>query len=128
MRPGSRKRVVRPGLSRGEASRLVEGSDGGRLGRPRDEEASDPAVWHWRERERPGASVIWQTVAVVFLGFAFAATLAALTLTGSMHVRASELWISAVGFAFLAVACFLAHWDVNRGRRSRDVEIEEARG
>jgi membrane protein implicated in regulation of membrane protease activity len=64
-------------------------------------------------------------VAVVFLGFAFATTLAALTLADGMHARASELWIGAVAFALLAIACFVAHWDVNRGRKSRDVEIEE---
>jgi hypothetical protein len=65
-------------------------------------------------------------VAVVFLGFAFATALAALSLADSMHTRASELWIGAVAFTLLAIACFVAHWDVNRGRKSRDVVIEES--
>lgn len=81
-------------------------------------------VTHWRERERPGPSVVWQTVAIVFVGFAFAAGIGALTVPPDAAVRVSELWISAAAFATLALACFLAHWDVNRGRRHREYETE----
>jgi hypothetical protein len=95
----------------------------------RDESPSEPpVVWHRREREKPAASVIWQTVGILSAGFAFAAALAALTIAESVRVTAAELWIATAGFAILAATCFLAHWDVNRGRRSRDIEVEEAFG
>jgi hypothetical protein len=64
-------------------------------------------------------------MAIVFLGFAFAAAIGALTVPDEIAVRPSELSISAVAFAALATVCFLAHWDVNRGRRSKWYETEE---
>jgi membrane protein implicated in regulation of membrane protease activity len=78
-----------------------------------------------RERERPGPSVIWQTLAVTFGGFAFAAALGALTIAGKAAVRPGELWVAAAGFFLAAVLCLAAHRDVNRGRKSRWIEVEE---
>ncbi|HEX6781466.1 MAG TPA: hypothetical protein VF125_05480 [Solirubrobacterales bacterium] len=78
-----------------------------------------------RESEKPEPSVIWQTLGIVFAGFAFAACLAALTLAGEGAVRASELVIGAGGFCLAALLCFAAHHDVNRGRRSKCIEVEE---
>jgi hypothetical protein len=69
--------------------------------------------------------VVWQTLGVVFGGFAFATGLAALTLSPRLAVRSVDLWIAAAGFALAAVLCFAAHRDVNRGRRSRWIELEE---
>lgn len=82
-------------------------------------------VRYWREREQPEPTNVWQTVGIVFLGFAFATGIGALTIPNGMAVRPSELTISAVAFAALATACFLADWDVNRGRRSKRYETEE---
>ena len=96
--------------------------------RQSDDRDSPETVRHWREREKPEPSFIWQTTAVVFLGFAFAAAMGALTVPDEMAVRPSELSISAVAFLVLAIVCFLAHWDVNRGRTSRRYETKEVPG
>ena len=78
-----------------------------------------------RECERPEPSVIWQTLAVSFGGFAIAAALAALTIAGEAAVRPAELWVAAAGFSLAAVLCLAAHRDVNRGRKSKWIEVEE---
>lgn len=78
-----------------------------------------------RERERPEPSVVWQTLGVAFAGFAFASGLTALTISRKLAVRPLDLWIAAAGFALAAALCFVAHRDVNRGRRSRWTEREE---
>lgn len=78
-----------------------------------------------RERERPEPSVLWQTLGVAFVGFALATGLAALSISGRSPVRPVDLWIAAAGLVLAAVLCFAAHRDVNRGRRSRWIELEE---
>lgn len=78
-----------------------------------------------RERERPEPSVVWQTLGVTFAGFAFASGLAALTLPGQLALRPVDFWIAMAGFVLAAVLCFAAHRDVNRGRRSKWIELEE---
>ena len=78
-----------------------------------------------REQERPEPSVVWQTLGVTFGGFAFTAGLAAVTLAGRMSVRSIDLWVAAGGLLLAAALCFAAHRDVNRGRRSRWIELEE---
>jgi hypothetical protein len=78
-----------------------------------------------RERERPEPSVVWQTFGVAFGGIAFAASLAALTIARRTAIRPIDLWIAAAGLLLAAVLCFAAHRDVNRGRRSRWIELEE---
>jgi hypothetical protein len=81
-----------------------------------------------RERERPEPSVVWQTLGITFLSFAFAVGLAALTIAKHAVVRPIELWIAAAGLALAGALCFAAHHDVNRGRKSRLVEVEELSG
>jgi hypothetical protein len=78
-----------------------------------------------RERERPEPSVVWQTLGVAFGGFAFTAGLAAATFAGRTSVRSVDLWIVTGAFILAAVLCFAAHRDVNRGRKSRWIELEE---
>ncbi|MGN6216719.1 MAG: hypothetical protein ACTHN7_07160 [Solirubrobacterales bacterium] len=78
-----------------------------------------------RERETPEPSVVWQTFGVAFGGFAFATGIAALTVAGHTAVRPMDLWIVTAGLVLAAVLCFAAHRDVNRGRRSRWIELEE---
>jgi uncharacterized membrane protein YkvI len=78
-----------------------------------------------REFERPEPSVVWQTLAITFAGFGFSAVLGALTIAGEETVGRGELWVGAAGFLLATVLCFAAHLDVNRGRRSKWVEVEE---
>lgn len=79
----------------------------------------------FREREQPGPSVVWQTLGIAFCGFAFTAGIAALTISNQVTALPGELWVAAAGLALAAVLCFAAHHDVNRGRKSRCIELEE---
>ncbi|HYP56178.1 MAG TPA: hypothetical protein VEQ41_07760 [Solirubrobacterales bacterium] len=78
-----------------------------------------------RERDEPAPSHIWQVLSGNFAAFSFAVGLAALTLADNLGVRASELWLSSAFLAVLAVVCGFAHWDANRGRRTRSRRVEE---
>jgi hypothetical protein len=84
-----------------------------------------PRVRRWREREELEPSAVWQTVAILFLGCAFGAGVAALTVASDAGIGPAELWIFTGAFLALALTCFLAHWDVNRGRRVKEYETEE---
>jgi membrane protein implicated in regulation of membrane protease activity len=68
---------------------------------------------------------VWQTIAILFAGFAFAAGFGALTVSGDAAIKPAVLWVLTSAFVALAATCFLAHWDVNRGRRTRQYETEE---
>lgn len=85
----------------------------------------DGKIRHWRERERPEPTVVWQTLTITFVSFAFGAGVAALTVPGDAVVRPSELWIACAGFILAAALCLAAHRDVNRGRKSKEYEVEE---
>jgi hypothetical protein len=69
--------------------------------------------------------VIWQTLAIAFASFSFATGLGALTVSDDVAVESTELWVAAAGFLLAATLCLAAHRDVNKGRRSRRVEVEE---
>jgi len=58
------------------------------------------------------------------MAFAIGTGVAALTLADDVAIRPAELWIATGGLFALAVTCFVAHLDVNRGRRSREYVIE----
>lgn len=88
-------------------------------------QASPSSQKRIRERETPQPSVVWQTLAITFTSFAFAAALAALTISDAAAVGPSELWVAAAGLLLAAALSFAAHRDVNRGRRSKWVEVEE---
>jgi hypothetical protein len=64
-------------------------------------------------------------MAIAFASFAFAAGLAALTVADGASLRPSELWIGAALLLLCAALCGAAHIDVNRGRTSKEREIEE---
>jgi hypothetical protein len=81
-----------------------------------------------REREQPEPSEGWLAWAVGFLFAAVSAGISALGLSTDVALRPSELWIIAGGLLLAAALCFRAHWDVNRGRRVREWEIEEKPG
>lgn len=108
------KRLSRPGLGSGSSWRGQNAASD-----------SDSRVRRWRKRDRPEPSVVWQTVAILFLGFAFATGAGALMVSKDAAIKPVELWILTGAFFALAITCFLAHWDVNRGRRSKQYETEE---
>jgi hypothetical protein len=78
-----------------------------------------------RERERPEPSVVWQTVAIFLSGAGLAAGLGALTLSEGAMITRGQLWLLTGAFVTWAATCFLAHWDVNRGRKIKRREVEE---
>lgn len=78
-----------------------------------------------RERERPEPSSVWLSGAFAFITCAVGTIIAALTLSAGAVVRPSELWIATGGLGLAGTLCLAAHWDVNRGRRAREREIEE---
>jgi hypothetical protein len=78
-----------------------------------------------REREQPEPSVVWQTVAIFLLGGALTAAFGALMLSEGATVTRGELWVASGTFLAWAATCFLAHWDVNRGRKIKRREVEE---
>lgn len=43
-------------------------------------------------------------------------------------MRPAELWIITAGLLLAASLCFIAHWDVNRGRKIKEREIKERPG
>lgn len=81
-----------------------------------------------RERDRPEPSNVWQTGAFAFLTCAIGTVIAALTLSADAALRPSDLLIASGGLLVAAALCFAAHWDVNRGRRTKQREIEELSG
>jgi len=80
-----------------------------------------------REREIPRVSSVWQNAGFATIALAASVALAASTVPESVAISAAVLWTAATALAVLAGACFLAHWDVNRGRKVRHSEIEEER-
>ncbi|HET7506740.1 MAG TPA: hypothetical protein VFJ53_00125 [Solirubrobacterales bacterium] len=80
---------------------------------------------HIQEREQPNASEVWLVFATGFLFCAVGASLSAATLSREVAMRPSELWITTGGLALAAALCFLAHWDVNRGRKVKKREVKE---
>lgn len=79
----------------------------------------------WRERERPAPSTIWQTVGVTALFSAVGTAIAALTVAPGAPVSRRELWIVTSALVVWGVTLLIAHWEVNRGRSSRQYEREE---
>jgi len=75
--------------------------------------------------ERPEPSGVWLAAAFACLSCAAAVVIAVLTLAPDAPVRSSELLIVAVSLIVIAVLCFLAHWDSNRGRRPRRYEVKD---
>lgn len=87
--------------------------------------ASGSRIRRIREREQPEPSVVWQTVAIFLLGGALAAGLGALMLSEGAMITHAELWALTGLFLAWAATCFLAQWDVNRGRKIKRREVEE---
>jgi membrane protein implicated in regulation of membrane protease activity len=90
--------------------------------------AGNSRTVHIREREQPEPSVVWQAVAIFLLGTALAAGMSALMVSKGAIITGKELWFLSGAFIVWAATCFLAHWDVNRGRKIKTRQIEEVSG
>ncbi len=75
------------------------------------------------ERERPEPSTIWRGAGGVFFSITAGATLTAIAASEGSVPEVPLSWVVAAASAALAVVCVLAHWDVNRGRRTKRTEI-----
>jgi hypothetical protein len=101
------------------------GSGDSRRASPIADDASSGRMRQIRERERPEPSSVWLNGAFTFVTFAVGAVTAALTLSADAAIQPSELWVASGAFVFAAALCLVAHWDVNRGRKTKQREIEE---
>ncbi|HEU4944690.1 MAG TPA: PucC family protein [Solirubrobacterales bacterium] len=60
----------------------------------------------------------------MFVGIAVAMAITAATLSADTPITKSQLaWIVTALCVALAVLCFLSHWDTNRGRKRKTIEI-----
>ncbi len=80
-----------------------------------------------RVRLIPEASSIWLVVAVTLVGIAASAAFFASTLADDAPITKSALgWAIAAVLVAFAIGCLLAHFDVNRGRKSKTFEIVDS--
>jgi hypothetical protein len=91
----------------------------------RDGSEGKRSIRRWRDWERPAPSTVWQAVGIAVLFSALGTAIAALTVSGGAPFSSRELWGITAFLVIWATTMFLAHWDVNRGRRSRHYEREE---
>jgi hypothetical protein len=80
-------------------------------------------------RELPEPSTAWRGAGAVLVGIAVGVAIFAATLSENAPIsKATLAWIAAGLCLALALLCFLSHWDSNRGRKGKMVEIvdEEA--
>jgi hypothetical protein len=68
------------------------------------------------------------TAGFFFLSIVVSSATSSLTLSEGSAVSPSTFRIVAATMFFSAALCFLAHWDVNRGRRIRVYDVEEDDG
>jgi predicted benzoate:H+ symporter BenE len=81
-----------------------------------------------RIRELPEPSTAWRGAGAVLIGIAVGVAIFAATLSEAAPVTKSALaWIVAGLCLAMAVLCFVSHWDSNRGRRGKMVEIVDER-
>lgn len=80
------------------------------------------------KREQPEPSTAWLAAAFALLSCAAATLVTSLTLSEGAAIQPSELLITAVSLAAMGMLCLLAHWDANRGRRSKRYLVKESPG
>jgi predicted MFS family arabinose efflux permease len=75
-------------------------------------------------RELPEPSTAWRGAGAALIGIAVGTAIFAATLSEDAPIsKAALAWIAAGLCLALAILCFLSHWDSNRGRRGKVVEI-----
>ncbi len=80
-------------------------------------------------RELPEPSTAWRGAGAVLIGIAAGVAIFAATLSEDAPISKAALgWIAAALCLVLAAICFLSHWDTNRGRKGKMVEIVDERG
>jgi hypothetical protein len=78
--------------------------------------------------ELPEPSAAWRGAGAVLIGIAVGVAIFAATLSEDAPIGKAALgWIAAALCLLLAAACFLSHWDTNRGRKEKMVEIVDER-
>lgn len=81
-----------------------------------------------RIRELPEPSTVWRGAGAVLIGIAVAMAIFATTLSEDAPISKSQLgWVASGLCLVLAGACFLSHWDTNRGRKGKVIEIVDER-
>jgi uncharacterized membrane protein len=81
-----------------------------------------------RIREIPEPSTVWRGAGAVLIGIAVGVAIFAATLSEETPISKSQLgWVVAGLCLLLAALCFLSHWDTNRGRKGKVVEIVDER-
>jgi predicted MFS family arabinose efflux permease len=79
-------------------------------------------------RELPEPSTAWRGAGAVLIGIAVGVAIFAATLSEGAPISKPALgWIAAALCLLLALICFLSHWDTNRGRKGKVVEIVDER-
>lgn len=78
-----------------------------------------------RMRVVPEPSIGWSMIGGIYLGIAGGTATASLTLSPDSAVSPLALLIVTGALVLLAVHCFLANWDANRGRRDKVYDLEE---
>lgn len=109
---------------RTEADLLLDGSSNKKRRQDQLEPQAPERVRHVRQREHLEPTSVWLMVGLFFLTCAAGTGIGALTATADSAARPSEFWIATVAFVALAATCFIAQWDTNRGRKSREYVIE----
>ncbi|HKZ15039.1 MAG TPA: hypothetical protein VJL81_14455 [Solirubrobacterales bacterium] len=96
---------------------------------PAGRKRSGEQEWRVRhERERPSPSTVWRGAGGVSIAIAATAIIAVLTIhDGSSPQISLPLAIGIAGLVVAAV-CGVAHYDVNRGRKVRRLEVREEPG
>lgn len=81
-----------------------------------------------RIRELPEPSTAWRGAGAVLFGMAVAVGIFAATVSEATPISKSALSWALTGLCLaLAALCFLSHWDTNRGRRGKVIEIVDER-
>ena len=77
-----------------------------------------------RIRELPAPTTAWRGAGAVLIGIAVAVAISAATLSERSPITKTQLaWIITALCLALALLCFISHWDTNRGRKRKVVEI-----
>jgi anti-sigma-K factor RskA len=77
-----------------------------------------------RIRELPEPTTVWRGAGAVLTGIAVAVAISAATFSeGTPITKAQLAWIITGLCLALAALCFLSHWDTNRGRKRKVIEI-----